>query len=211
MKNNYDNIAVLYDSLSRLVFGRAQVYVQEALLRHISPQSHILIVGGGSGWILDKLSELHPQGLKITYVEISQKMLARSKKRNIRANDVRFVHVGIEDFESDACYDVVMTAFLFDNFAIDRAEFVFQKLHGLLRPSGSWLFADFVVSPSKKDLWKKLMLNVMYSFFKLICDVEASKLVNMQTYFDDHYYQVKASYRRYADFIKGIVYQKRPK
>ncbi|HWV71292.1 MAG TPA: hypothetical protein VN040_06240, partial [Pseudosphingobacterium sp.] len=98
MKNNYDNIASLYDFLSRLVFFKAQVKAQVELLKHIQPKSTILIVGGGSGWILEELSNLYPEGLVIHYVEISAKMLARSRKRDYKKNEVLFFRAAMEDY-----------------------------------------------------------------------------------------------------------------
>ena len=71
MAANYDNSAWFYDRLSRLIYGKALVRSQVYLLRYIPAGSIILIAGGGTGWILEEISKLHPSGLKITYVEIS--------------------------------------------------------------------------------------------------------------------------------------------
>jgi spermidine synthase len=70
MAANFNNSAWFYDGLSRLVYGNALVEAQVYLLQFIRPNSKILIAGGGTGWILEELAKLHPEGLKIAYVEI---------------------------------------------------------------------------------------------------------------------------------------------
>jgi ubiquinone/menaquinone biosynthesis C-methylase UbiE len=209
MRNNYDNIAPLYDRLSRLVFGPAQVNAQLDLIHNIVADSRILIVGGGSGWILEALGKLHREGLTITYVEISKKMLRLAQDRNCANNKVVFVEQAIEDFEATQnSYDVIITSFLFDNFLQPKAEKVFDHLTKLLASEGLWLYADFYLDPNKKNGWKKGMLNLMYKFFGYLCQVEARNLIDMTLYFRRNRYQVLFSSLHYAGFIKGIVYKK---
>jgi SAM-dependent methyltransferase len=96
--NNYDIIARRYDFLSRLVFRQAQVRAQVQLLAYLDDGERILIVGGGTGWILEALTAARPSGLKITYVEISANMLALAARRNYGRNEVIFVHAPVEEF-----------------------------------------------------------------------------------------------------------------
>ncbi|MEH6308443.1 class I SAM-dependent methyltransferase [Olivibacter sp. CPCC 100613] len=209
MRNNYDNIASLYDRLSRLVFGRAQVNVQLDLIHTIASNSRILIVGGGSGWILEALAKLYPQGLMITYVEISANMLRIARNRYYGNNKVVFVEQAIEDYvAAPNSYDVIITSFLFDNFLRSKAEKVFRHLTALLVNEGRWLYADFYLEPQKKNRWKKGMLHLMYKFFGYVCRVEAKKLIDMEPYFQENGYRVLFCSLRYFGFVKGIVYQK---
>jgi hypothetical protein len=60
MAASFNNSAWFYDRLSRLVYGKAIVNTQLYLLGYIQPNSNILIVGGGTGWILDEITRLHP-------------------------------------------------------------------------------------------------------------------------------------------------------
>jgi spermidine synthase len=82
MAGNYDNSASFYDGLSRLVFGRTLIAAQVAFLSSIPKNAKVLIIGGGTGWILEEITRLYPSGLTITYVEISANMMALSQKRN---------------------------------------------------------------------------------------------------------------------------------
>jgi len=147
MLNNYDKIARYYDVLSRLLFHQSQVNAQIAQLKFIPPHSRILIAGGGTGWILEELSKVQDQGLHITYVEISAEMIRLAKKRNTGKNSIEFINCAIEEFPITASYDVVHTAFLFDNFAGERTATVFRILHQALKPGGLWLYTDFFYQP----------------------------------------------------------------
>ena len=98
MPANYNKIAPVYDLLSRLVFGGAIVNAQRLLLPGLPRgQYRVLIVGGGTGWILDELGKQRPQGITVDYVEVSEKMISISKKRNWGANTVNFFCVPIEN------------------------------------------------------------------------------------------------------------------
>jgi len=207
LANNYDNAARFYDQLSRLVFGKAIINAQVYLLQHVPPASKILIAGGGTGWILEELTKLYPNGLKITYVEVSAKMIALSAKRNTGANELIFVNSAVENAILPTDFDVVITPFLFDNFNQATAEKVFAHLNAVLKPGGLWLYADFELTGK---LWQKLLLKTMHLFFKLLCGVEASQLPDVKLLFAARHYSLVYSKAFYGDFIKAKVYGRQP-
>ncbi|WP_443937741.1 class I SAM-dependent methyltransferase [Pedobacter sp. MW01-1-1] len=206
-KNNYDKVAGFYDSLSSVVFFRSQREAQIRQLNYLSSGNRILIVGGGTGWILEEIAKKSLQDLRIVYVEISEKMIEISKKRNLTSLKVDFVNQAIEDVDSDASFDVVLTPFLFDNFKAEKASFVFWKLDKMLNKKGLWLFVDFNLS-KKGKWWKLSLLKLMYSFFKVFSHVEATSLLNMAPYFQEAKYIARQSQSFYGDFIQALVYEK---
>ena len=224
MRNNYDRIARYYDVLSRMVFFRAQLKAQIDQLHFIPANSSVLIVGGGTGWILEEIAKLHSFGLRITYVEISAKMLELSRKRNVRDNQVTFVHSPAEELSKSipedhdqnraedlkqnapATYDVILTAFLFDNFQQQTITKVFNLLDQSLNPSGFWLFSDFYHSEGKK--WQSYLLKAMYLFFKQISNIEARQLLSTEHCFHEQSYHILQTRFYYGKFIKSVVYQK---
>lgn len=211
MPNNYDASAWFYDALAKLVFGKALVKAQQFLIREIKPKSHILIVGGGTGWILEELACIQPCNLKITYVEISAKMLALSKKRNCRQNEVAFVHKAIEEYQLAQKYDVILTPFLFDNFSEKRIQLVFNQLHASLKLDGLWLLSDFQVQENRHGKWQKVLLQTMYLFFGWLCNVETKTLVKMDIYFQTKNYILVNQKTFYQGFIISKIYQKNTK
>jgi ubiquinone/menaquinone biosynthesis C-methylase UbiE len=205
MAANYNNSAWFYDRLSRLVYGRALVNSQVYLLNFVPANSRILIVGGGTGWILDELTKIHPAGLNITYVEISANMLALSQKRTTGQNEVTFINDAVENVKLTAGFDVVITPFLFDNFLDETVDIVFNHLHNLLKPGGLWLNADFQLTGR---WWQNVLLKSMFIFFRLLCGIEASRLPAIEKRFNTAGYSVIEDKTFFWDFIVARVYRK---
>ncbi len=208
MLNNYDKIAGYYDFLSRMVFLRSQVKAQIAQLQYIPANSRILIAGGGTGWILDEITKVHPSGLTITYVELSSKMLDLSRRRETGSNTVQFVELPIEEFIHSRSYTVVITAFLFDNFSAPRIKIVFDQLHEALEEKGLWLFTDFQYEEGTGKRWQLFLLKTMYLFFRNIAHIEAQSLIQTSHYFKEAGYLDIAEQYYYGRFIKSTVYCK---
>jgi ubiquinone/menaquinone biosynthesis C-methylase UbiE len=205
MGANYNNSAWFYDRLSRLVYGRALINAQVYLLQYIPSNSNILIVGGGTGWILEELTKIYPSGLRITYVEVASHMMALSQKRNIGENGVSYINDAIENVSVPGNFDVVITPFLFDNFTEQTLTVVFSHIHALIKPTGVWLNADFQLTGK---WWQKVMLKSMLLFFRLLCGIESSKLPEIEKQFEKHGYKEIAQKTFYGEFIVSKVYRK---
>ena len=205
MSASYNNSAWFYDKLSRLVFGRTLVEAQVFLLQFIQPQSQVLIVGGGTGWILDEITKLQPSGLRITYVEVAPKMMALSQKRNIGDNKVVFFTDPVEDVSLPADFDVVITPFLFDNFSEETLKKAFSHIHAALKPRGLWLNADFQLSGK---WWQRLLLKSMFLFFRLTCNIEATQLPDIKKQFVEYGYIAVKRRTFFGEFVIAEVYEK---
>lgn len=208
MLNNYDRIAANYDRLSRLIFGKSIVRAQQALLPFITSHARVLIVGGGTGWILEEIARLYPSGLAIDYVEISSNMLDLARKRDFKGNRITFVHTGIEDYAAPVKYDVIMTPFLFDNFSRERAHEVFEKLDKILKSGALWLFTDFHIDKNLNRIWQKALLQSMYIFFKKISHVEADQLPDMPRHFANNDYYLAFETFYFGRFIRSAAYRR---
>ena len=205
MSANYNNSAWFYDRLSRVVYGRALVNAQVYLLQFIPANSKILIAGGGTGWILEELSKIHPSGLNITYVEVAAKMMVLSKKRNVAGNKVFFINQAVEKAALQQDFDVVITPFLFDNFIEENLTVVFNEVSKLLKPDSLWLNADFQLSGK---WWQWFLLKSMFLFFKILCNIEASKLPDIEKHFKQNNYETVDQQTFFNDFIISKVYRR---
>lgn len=208
MPNNYNRIAKVYDSISKLVYQRSIIQAQVFLLQQVSSNNNILIVGGGTGWILEELAKLRLQNICVVYVEKSAEMISISKKRNYANVHVDFVECGIEEFETDKKFDVILTAFLFDNFKTEKIEIIFSQLNRLLKQNGLWLYADFINDGINSKWWQQLLLKTMYLFFKLTANIETQTLIDMKPYFTQYHYSLIAQQFFYRRFIQAIAYKK---
>jgi ubiquinone/menaquinone biosynthesis C-methylase UbiE len=205
MAASFNNSAWFYDGLSRLVYGKAIINAQLYLLSFIKPGSNVLIVGGGTGWILDELTKLRPSGLQITYVEVAADMMALSRKRNTNDNIVIFINDAIENVNIAQQFDVAITPFLFDNFKEETLKTVFDQIHSLLKPTGLWLNCDFQLTGK---WWQEILLKSMFLFFKTICGIEASKLPGIESCFTLNGYKVLDERMFFNDFIVARAYKK---
>jgi ubiquinone/menaquinone biosynthesis C-methylase UbiE len=205
MPANFNNSAWFYDRLSRLVYGKALIGAQVYLLQCVLPNSNILIIGGGTGWILEELTKIHPASLNITYAEVAPKMIALSQKRNIGNNHVVFINDAIENIALAPDFDVVITPFLFDNFTEQTTSKVFNHIHSLLKPGGLWLNCDFQLSGK---WWQNILLKSMFLFFRIVCKIEASQLPDIEKHFATHNYKCIAQQTFFGDFIISKGYMK---
>ncbi|MGF7082264.1 class I SAM-dependent methyltransferase [Mucilaginibacter sp. UYCu711] len=205
MPSNYDNSAWFYDRLSRLIYGKALVNAQVYLLPYVPPNSSVLIVGGGTGWILEELARVHPTGLTITYVEISSKMMALSKSRNYGDNRVTYINQAVEDVIFTEKFDVVITPFLFDNFKEETLQKVFGHLHHQLKTGGLWLNTDFQLTGR---WWQNVLLKSMFLFFRAICGIETSVLPHIEQQFKQHDYSVITEKTFFWEFVVSAVFSK---
>ena len=203
---NFNNIAPFYDGLSRLIFGKKIKNAQVAALHFIPPNATVLIVGGGTGWILNEINNIHLTGLKITYLDKSLKMIELTKQRSFVLNDITYLHNSIETADlQNQKYDVILTPFVLDCIAENSLPTVFRKLDACLKTDGLWLYIDFVSTPNSKQ-WQKLTLKLIYLFFRLTCRLEVSTLISVAQYFTQ--YQLLKENTYISNFIKMSVYKK---
>ncbi len=126
--NNYDRIARYYDRIHHLFYGHAEIHAQVELLEYVRAGDRLLIVGGGTGWILEKIAVKFPSGLEITYIEGSSRMMELSKRRSCGENQVEFVLSVIEDWKGGKEYDCIVTGLFFDNFKEPHAAAIVGQL-----------------------------------------------------------------------------------
>jgi len=202
MHANYNPVASFYDPLAKLVFGNAIRQSQYYLLSFIKLGAKVLLVGGGTGWILEEMAERCPQNLHITYVEHASRMMQKSRARNSGANEVVFVTQSILDFPLTDTYDVIFTPFLFDNFSEATAAKIITKLKPHHAAGGQWLFVDF----DANGIASKGLLKLMYATLGKICSLETRQLPSMAELFKQAGYEKEQQKTFYAGMIKSIAY-----
>jgi len=205
MAANYNNSAWFYDSLARLVYGNALINAQVFLLKRISLNSKILIVGGGTGWILEEITRIYASGLQITYVEIAPDMMAQSKKRNVGNNQVTFINDAIENVDLPKDFDIALTPFLLDNFIEENLNKIFSSIAALLKPKAFWLNTSFQLTGK---WWQQVLLKTMFIFFKVTCGIEASKLPGIDKCFEENGFKLIEQQSFFGDFIGAKIFKK---
>ena len=208
MGNNYDPIASYYDRIHHLFYGQAEINAQVELLDYVRPGDRLLIVGGGTGWILEKIGNIFPSGLEITYVERSARMMEKAKTRKCGQNRVVFVSTGVEEWRGDEEYDCILTGLFFDNFKELHAAAIVGQLTKYLKAGGYWLESDFYYPKKRGKLWQAILLWAMYMSARMVCGVEARRLPDMDKIFLAEGYRVLYTTFHYQRFIRSVVYRK---
>ena len=205
MSPNYNNIANVYDQISFWVFGNILMKSQTCLCKHIAPKSKILIVGGGTGKLLEEITKIHKSGLNITYVDSSVKMINKAKRRNIGENNIEYITIPIESYLPRFSFDIIITPFFLDNFNETAFIEIWNILHNNLKKGGLWLNADFN-QPMK--MYHKFLLKTMFLFFRFTCGVETKKLPDIKQHFNKYSYQLIEENKFNDNFISSVVYWK---
>jgi tRNA (cmo5U34)-methyltransferase len=168
--NGFNRIALFYDSLARMVYGKSIVESQKHFLNKIHDQSKILILGGGTGWILAEIFKVKSNA-EVYYIEASSKMISLAKEE-ITNEQVHFIHGTENDIPPQIKFDLVITNFYLDLFSDDSIKSVLHKVKISLSGNAKWIVTDFV----NDKRWHNLLLKVMYTFFLLVSGITSKKL-----------------------------------
>jgi len=203
--SGFDRVVSFYDPLAKLVYGSALQDAQRWLLPFIPNGASILIIGGGSGWLLQQVLQQTSPG-HILYLEASEKMLQKAMRLNPNQTIVEYRHGTDADLLPHEQFDIIITPFLLDLFPDVRLTELMQRLHSVLSPTGSWLFADFWPIQQNPPFWQKLLAKSMYLFFGFLSDVRGRKLPDYGKHFNRLGLQEIAAESFYNGFVQGKVF-----
>ena len=201
--NNFDAVAGFYDKLSMLVFGTAMRRAQTTHLHDIPPGSKVLILGGGTGWLLSELFAVNPT-CKVWYIDASSRMISLSKRAMQNSTqEIVFIHGTEEAIPIGVTFDAVITHFYLDLFPHDPCIRIIHKIRSIIRTTGLWLVCDFIHT----TWWHGVMLRMMYGFFKLTCGIEGSSLPPWKKLLEENGFKEHKSREFFGGFIKSAVFR----
>ncbi|MBS1951921.1 MAG: hypothetical protein OJF59_001374 [Cytophagales bacterium] len=200
--NDFDPVAKSYDRLARLVFGKSIMRAQKYFLNHTPDHANVLILGGGTGWLLKELLLIKPD-VNVCYIEASLKMLSMAKEKVKGNRQVQFIHGTENDIPSSARFECVITNFYLDLFPDEIQEQVILKIKKTISPDAKWIAVDFV----EQAWWHSVLLKLMYFFFRTTCNIESNKLPHWNEALQTSGAIKKESKLFYGKFIEATVYQ----
>ncbi|WP_460909291.1 class I SAM-dependent methyltransferase [Spirosoma areae] len=164
---NFNAIAPAYDALAFAVFGRRLQRAQVVWLRKIPVGASVLIVGGGTGWLLEQvLTRCQPR--RVVYLEASSRMLSLASRRMIRNGLLGSVDFRVGDalnLSTNEHFDIILTPFVLDLFTEQTLQTqLVPRLLTTLKTNGLWFVTDFV---HPQIWWQKAVLWAMIRFFRL--------------------------------------------
>jgi tRNA (cmo5U34)-methyltransferase len=209
---DFSRVASFYDALAGFVFGWTQRRAQQAALVAGLPLAgaapRVLVLGGGSGWVLTELLR-HCPAAQVLYLETSAAMLARAQARLRRVApsavaQVEFRQGSEQALGSTEQFDVVVTFFVLDCFTAVDFPAALARLEAARRPRAPWLVADFR-PPS--TWWQRVLLRAMYLFFKITVGLQAEQLPSWPTALAALGLKNRFQATYYGDFILCQVLQ----
>lgn len=196
--NGFDAVAGLYDSLARFVYGKSIQEAQLHFLDRIPAGARVLILGGGTGWLLRALLDQNVD-CTVWYVEASAKMLEASRKAaGVALDRVQFIHGTEQSIPAGLVVDVIITNFYLDLFAEASLQDVVNHLLKFLCAGGLWLACDFVNTGKLLD---RAMLGAMILFFRMIAGIEARMLADWQGVLEERGLRLVKAREFYGGFI----------
>ena len=201
----FDRLAPVYDRFARLVYGSAIRDAQLFFLSAIPPTANVLILGGGTGWLLTDLFKTHPE-CKVCYVEASAKMLALAQQQlpAQKKGQVQFILGTESSIPTAKPFDAVITAFYLDLFLPGTLRHIIDRVSTALTPSSIWLVSDFT---TPKNWWQKIVLKIMYIFFRQVCGIEATHLPAWEQALVARAWRAEDEKLFFHDFIKSVTYR----
>lgn len=202
--NGFDRLAFCYDALARIVFGKQIVAAQRCFLDTIPDGSNVLILGGGTGWLLAEVCRRKPD-CKVWYIEASQRMIALSKEKIMSDANIYFIHGTEQSIPPRIQVDVVITNFYLDLFSDGSLKKILPRIMGVTTGGTCWLATDFVY---EGKWWQSVLLKIMYRFFRITGGIEARRLPQWQLSLQHAglvSYQEKTFF---GGFIKSVVYRR---
>lgn len=202
----YNLLAASYDWIARAVYGKALRRAQSCFLAELPGSARVFVLGGGSGWFLEALMrQAQPQ--TVVYVELSSEMLRRSQVRLQRnlpeaIHNVQFIEGRAEEAVQWGEFDVIVTHCLLDMYTQPGLQALVTTLSSSLKADGAWYFSDFfIVERGWMRPVSRVMIWLMYRFFRFVCRIEARRLPDFEMAFRGIGFAAMAT----KEFSRGMI------
>ena len=182
---SYDRIAFGYDFIAGLFSFNQINKSQLAFVSHLSTQATCLILGGGTGYFLQKLLEEN-KTIHVTYVDASMKMIASaqkriSKKRPSELYRVSFICKHVEDFQFEN-YDLIVCNYFLDLFDDAYVTLLIERFKQHLKKDGLLYITDFSIPEKGFMHWStKVGVKILYTLFGWITSLSVQHLPNIKS------------------------------
>ncbi len=197
--SGYNLIAPFYDDGVGVLFGKGIFDAQMHFISEIPPNSKVLILGGGSGWLLVELLK-RTSPLEVCYVDASEKMIELARRKT--QEQVEFI-CGTEEDIPNHSFDFIITNFYVDGFSYPILKERINYISKFRKAGAKWIVTDFVETGKKKH---SRILYFTHLFFRILIKHPNKKLVDWQGAFRDQGLRSDNQKDFNQGFIKTAVY-----
>jgi ubiquinone/menaquinone biosynthesis C-methylase UbiE len=205
--NDFDPIASWYDRLGQIVFFDRLHIAQKEYLNQLKQGNSLLILGGGTGRILEDIDRLG-LNLNIDFVEPSSEMIKKAKQRGI-AGDINFHQLSFSNFHNKHQYDWVYCPFFLDLFGADELNSNLRSIGSMLKEDGQLLVVDFQIADNK--WWQLGLSKLMHWFFGKFAQLQSKNLMDIRGYVEMNSFKLIDGKSFFGGFIFSEVYHLKSK
>ena len=162
-------LASIYDGLANLVFGAKWNAIQLNASADLNGHDHVLILGGGTGQILDQLVDC-----ELTFVELSASMIQKAKMRP-NTEKVDWVNQDFLTWHTTKKFDAVYCPFFLDVFPEVELNRVLDKIGTCMKPGGKFYVLDF----QRGNRFQQMLTILMILFFKMVSGLKSDGLLDI--------------------------------
>jgi len=162
VEKKYDRFAKFYDKFEEFIERRYFACYRKKVFEKVQRNSKMLEVGIGTG----KNMPYYPKGVKVTGIDVSEKMLEICKRRLKKHPEkvVRLVKADVQNLPfPDESFDYVISTFVF--CTVPDPIKGLKEVHRVLKTSGKAIFLEHMRS---KKWYINFMLAVMHVFTKIL-------------------------------------------
>lgn len=200
MISGYDKLAPVYDRLATIFVGKQIQQAQLKWLPCLRDRKKLLILGGGTGWILPSIFQVNPN-LVIHYVDSSSGMIAKAQA-NATGSLIQFIK-GTEADVPDKDYDAVLTNFYLDLFSNAQLPNLITHVKMHLSSSALWLVTDF----ETHSMLQRVKVRLMYLFFRMMTGLKTHTLPRWHSTMEQAGCLVLKTYNTKRKFIRSVVFR----
>ncbi|MGL1888256.1 MAG: class I SAM-dependent methyltransferase [Reichenbachiella sp.] len=199
--SDFDLIAPIYDGLAQCVFLGRISKSKAAHLSKMEPDSNILVLGGGTGEILEQINK-RVNNCTITYVEMSTRMIERAKRRK-GTNRVQYLNNDFLKTNLAQQYDYIICNYFLDLFHEQVLDNVLIKVSNLLHLKGQLIVTDFQIT----RWWHRPFSVVMHQFFRHTANLQSNELNNIQDRLRANGFELVAKQEFYGCFMFSALFE----
>lgn len=217
VQKGFDQLSTVYDLMAGLVYGKSLKKAQTKFLGNIPKDAKVLMLGGGSGWLLVELiKKVSPKD--VAYVEISPKMKALAQKKLKIAfgespkTKIDWSTSDVWQLEPGQSFDVVICPCFLDLFPDEMQAALLEKIEKSCKPEAKMLLTDF----RKASVWpmswiSRLLIWIMYRFFRICCGIPAKSLPNFDRHLSAAGWELELEAYFFGGMIQSKLLNRRPK
>lgn len=204
---NFNRVAPYFRRIENIVFKNQMQRCRTAHLAVLPSVKKAALVGEGDGqFLIEFLKQTDCE--QVHYIDSSQTMmeLARKQVQEYSSNAlsrVKFYHLDLTiEAIPDQDYDLVVTNFFLDVFNERSLNECISKVAAACKRNAIWLYADFQISGGRlQQIRAMLWMKVMYTFFRIVAQLQAQRLIDPSTILEGHEFKLIAM----AEFGRGLM------